>query len=159
MQAATAPRGQVDELAPLVQRAVAILQSCPRGATRKDLLAAMNLQNAVWPALRDALEASGLVRTVGRGPGLRHVHARYLDAVPEETLLITERDQRTQQLDEARHTLRDSLRTGDEIDSADAQRLTGLKADPVRRLLLELVDEGRIQRSGKKRSTRYRWIG
>ncbi len=146
------------EIAPLVSRAVHVLGSSPRGATRKDLLAAMGLQAGVWPALREALDATEVIRSVGRGPGLRHIHVRFLDDVPEETLRISERGPRSQQLDQARLTLRDTLRDGNTIDSTDAQRITGLKADPVRRLLLELVDEGKLERSGKKRATRYRWV-
>lgn len=161
-QIASPMRRNVDgdpELAPLVSRALRFLENSPRGATRKDLLAALNLQTALWASLRDALEDTNAVRVVGRGPGLRHVHARYMGAVPEETIRISERGQRSQQLDEARLTLRETLRRSGEIDSTDAQRITGLGADPVRRLLLELVDEGKVSRSGKKRATRYRWVG
>ncbi|MCB9681457.1 MAG: hypothetical protein H6733_08290 [Alphaproteobacteria bacterium] len=154
-------RGDVAEhdLAPLVARTLLFLENSPRGASRKDILAAMNLNNAVWPSLRDALEATGEVVSVGRGPGLRHVHERHAHALPEDALRISQRAQRSQDLEEARMTLRQVLRTRGEIDSVDAQKATGLKADPVRRLLLELVDEGKVMRRGKKRSTKYRWVG
>lgn len=156
-------RGRADtaelDLAPLVSRTLLFLENSPRGASRKDILAAMNLNDAVWTGLRDALEASGVVVSVGRGPGLRHVHQRYVADVPEETVRIAQRDQRSAELEEARSTLREVLQDRGEIDSQDAQVATGLRADPVRRLLLELVDEGIVERSGKKRSTRYRWVG
>jgi hypothetical protein len=147
------------DLEPLVARTLRFLESSPRGASRKDILAAMNLHDAVWPALRDALEDSGEVMAVGRGPGLRHVHRRHGDQVPQDALRISQRAQRSQDLEDARDTLREVLRDQLEIDSGEAQRATGLRADPVRRLLLELVDEGKVRRTGKKRSTRYRWVG
>lgn len=158
-----ARRGRADtvelDLAPLVSRTLLFLEHSPRGASRKDILAAMNLHNAVWPALREALDGSGVVHSVGRGPGLRHVHERYVADVPAEAVRIAQRDQRSAELEEARSTLREVLQDRGEIDSQDAQEATGLRADPVRRLLLELVDEGIVERSGKKRSTRYRWVG
>lgn len=147
------------DLAPLVDRTLCFLESSPRGAARKDILAAMNLQQAVWPALREALEQTGHVLAVGRGPGLRHVHIKHADAIPRDTLEISVFVERVQQLEDARTVLREHMRQEREMDSQRAQSLTGLKADPVRRLLLELVDEGRVQRFGNKRSTRYRWVG
>jgi hypothetical protein len=147
------------DLEPLVARTLRFLESSPRGASRKDILAAMSLHDAVWPALRDALEDTGEVLSVGRGPGLRHVHRRHSDQVSQDALRISQRAQRSQDLDDARDTLREVLRDQLEIDSGEAQRATGLRADPVRRLLLELVDEGKVRRTGKKRSTRYRWVG
>lgn len=147
------------DLAPLVQRTLLFLENSPRGASRKDILAAMGLQNAVWTSLREALEDSGHVISVGRGPGLRHVHIRHAHAVPPEARKVAQRAQRSQELDEARSTLRTALESQGEIDSQAAQELTGLRADPVRRLLLELVDEGKVERTGKKRSTKYYWVG
>ncbi len=147
------------DLAPLVDRTLRFLESSPRGAARKDILAAMSLQQAVWPALREALEETGRVLAVGRGPGLRHVHVRHADAIPRDTMEISVFPERIQQLEGARVVLREHMREEREMDSQRAQTLTGLKADPVRRLLLELVDEGRVERFGNKRSTRYRWVG
>lgn len=147
------------DLEPLVTRALLFLANSPRGASRKDILAVMNLNNAVWPALREALESTGRVVSVGRGPGLRHVHVCHADAQPVEAVKIAQSAQRSQQLNEARNALREVLRAEGVIDSSAAQAATGLRSDPVRRLLLELVDEGKVERTGKKRSTRYRWIG
>lgn len=147
------------DIAPLLSRTLMFLEHSPRGASRKDILAAMNLHNAVWITLRTALEQSGQVVSVGRGPGLRHVHVRHADQVPQDAMMIAHRAERSQQLDNARVTLREVLQEQGEIDSQGAQAATGLKADPVRRLLLELVDEGIVERTGKKRSTKYRWIG
>lgn len=147
------------DLGPIVQRVLRLLENSPRGASRVDILAAMSLHQSAWTTLREALEDTGLVSAVGRGPGLRHVHVRFLDKVPEEARQQRLTAERSEQLDQARHTLRDTIRSQRELDSNQAQQATGLRADPVRRLLLELVDEGVVERSGKKRSTRYRWVG
>lgn len=147
------------EIRPLVERGLRFLERSPRGATRRDVLAALGIHEVLWATIRGRLEERPEIRVVGRGPGLRYVHARHLDAVPEETLRITEPEVRSAQLHAARVTLRDVLQRSGDIDSIDAQRLTGLRADPVRRLLLELVDEGKVERSGNKRTTRYRWVG
>lgn len=147
------------DLTPLLDRTLCFLESSPRGAARKDILAAMNLQQAVWPALRDAMERTGRVLAVGRGPGLRHVHVKHADAIPADVLQISVIGERVQQLEDARHVLRDHMRQEREIDSLQAQSVTGLKADPVRRLLLELVGQGQVERLGNKRNTRYRWVG
>ena len=119
----------------------------------------MSLQPHAWAGLREAIEETGLVAAVGGGPGLRHVHIRFLDQVPEETRQQRLTAERSEQLLQARNVLRDAIRDQRELDSGQAQEATGLRADPVRRLLLELVDEGVVERSGKKRSTRYRWVG
>lgn len=145
------------DLGPLVTRALAFLETSPRGASRVDILSATNLQASAWPALRSALEGSGAVTAVGRGPGLRHVHRRWLGDHPAANRPPLSRD--GPRLTEARVALKGLLRKEGTIDSNAAQDATGLRADPVRRLLLELVDEGIVERSGKKRSTRYQWIG
>jgi hypothetical protein len=147
------------DIAPIVDRTLRLLQNSPRGASRVDILAAMNLQSSAWTVLREALEDSGQVVSVGRGPGLRHVHLEHLDQVSSEARIQRHREARTEQLDQARVTLRAVLQDQGEIDSSEAQGVTGLRADPVRRLLVEMVDEGLVERSGKKRSTRYRWVG
>jgi hypothetical protein len=160
------PRGRgarsgdtVVDIEPIVNRTLRFLENSPRGASRVDILAAMGLQPSAWADLRGALEDTGKVVPVGRGPGLRHVHIDHLDAVPIETRNVTRRSRRSAQLDQARAVLREVLAERGEIDSAAAQEATGLRADPVRRLLLELVDQGKVERFGKKRSTRYRWVG
>ncbi len=147
------------DLEPVLHRTLRLLENSPRGASRVDILAALNLQTHAWPPLREALEETGEVVAVGRGPGLRHVHARYLDQVPPEVRAQVVQQVRGTLLNEARTTLREMIRDQAEIGSVEAQEATGLRADPVRRLLLELVDEGVVERSGKKRSTRYRWVG
>ncbi len=143
----------------MVSRTLKFLENSPRGASRVDILAAMGLQPSAWTQLREALENTKMVVAVGRGPGLRHVHINHLDAVPIEVRNVARRSRRSAQLDQAREVLREVLVNEGEIDSAKAQEATGLRADPVRRLLLELVDQGVVERHGKKRSTRYRWIG
>jgi hypothetical protein len=147
------------DIAPIVDRTLTLLKNSPRGASRVDILAAMNLQSNAWTLLREAMEQSGQVTAVGRGPGLRHVHDKHLDQVSPEIRGQRQRIQRSAQLNQARVTLRTVLEDQGEINSGDAQSATGLRADPVRRLLLEMVDEGVVERSGKKRSTRYRWVG
>jgi hypothetical protein len=149
----------IADIAPLVQRTITVLERCPRGASRVDILATMNLQPHAWPQLREALEATGDVICVGRGPGLRHVHINNLPDVPIEARLQARRDVRDAQLEQARVTLRTVLKDQGDIDSSGAQGATGLRADPVRRLLVEMVDEGVVERSGNKRSTRYHWVG
>ena len=147
------------DVGPLVERTVKLLENSPRGASRVDILSAMNLQTNAWAGLRAALESSGQVAIVGRGPGLRHVHVKHLQQVAPEVRVQRQRVQRSAQLHQARLTLRTVLADQGEIGSCEAQTATGLKADPVRRLLLEMVDEGLVERSGKKRSTRYHWVG
>ncbi|HMV69721.1 MAG TPA: hypothetical protein PKA64_22960 [Myxococcota bacterium] len=150
---------QAFDVEPIVARTLQLLENSPRGASRMDILAAMNLQPMAWQPLREALEDSGVVVSVGRGPGLRHVHVQHLDQVPNEARVQRQPEVRGEQLAQARATLRTMLRDQGEIDSQNAQDATGLRADPVRRLLLEMVEEGIVERSGKKRSTRYRWVG
>ncbi len=147
------------DLEPLVQRTLNFLENSPRGASRVDILSAMNLQPGAWPALRKALEDTGDVLSVGRGPGLRHVHVKFKDQIPPEVAQAGQTAERSARLQDARKALQQVLKDKGEIDSAEAQEATGLKADPVRRLLLELVDKGQVERSGKKRSTRYKWVG
>ncbi|MFK7929613.1 MAG: hypothetical protein AB8H79_15565 [Myxococcota bacterium] len=140
------------DLQPLVIRTIQFLSHSPRGASRRDILAAMNLQPSAWPSLRAALERSGEVLPRGRGPGLRHIHVQFLseDEIPDpETLPRAQ----------AIRALCAKLEEVGEIDSAVAQEATGLDAEHVRRLLRGLVDDGRVQRTGHKRSTRYRWLG
>ena len=140
------------DLQPLVTRTVQFLKNCPRGASRRDILAAMRLQPSAWPSLRAALERSGEVIAKGRGPGLRHIHVSFLDAseVP---------DPESQPRARAIRALCARLEELGEIDSAIAQEATGLDAESVRRLLHGLIDDGRVTRTGHKRSTRYRWVG
>ncbi len=145
------------DVGPMLARALQFLQGCPRGASRVDILTAINLQPSAWPAVRLALEASGDVVVLGRGPGLRHVHRTWAEQHPAANRVPLRAG--GERLREARLALRDVLREKRIIDSGDAQLATGLKADPVRRLLLELVHEGKVERSGSKRSTRYRWVG
>lgn len=147
------------DLEPLVARTLLFLENSPRGASRVDILSAMHLQPPAWVTLRKALEDTGMVLSVGRGPGLRHVHVKHADAIPPEVAQAGQTAERSARLQDARKALRQVLLEKGEIDSSDAQAATGLRADPVRRLLLELVDNGEVSRSGKKRSTRYRWIG
>ncbi len=146
-------------LEPMVSRTLRLLENSPHGASRVDILAALNLQTHAWVLLRGALEETGEVVAVGRGPGLRLVHTRHLEQVPQEVRAQVTPQLRGNQLNDARSALREVIRDQAEIGSIEAQEATGLRADPVRRLLLELVDEGVVRRSGKKRSTRYRWVG
>ena len=146
-------------LAPVVDRALQLLQATPRGASRADLLAALGAPDRMWEALRDALEETGEVATVGRGPGQRHVHTDHFHRVPVDQVSQRIPVERTALLDQARVTLMDTIRVQGALDSGEAQELTGLPADPVRRILLELVDQGVVERSGHKRSTRYHWVG
>ncbi|MGC6494110.1 MAG: hypothetical protein ACON5B_14845 [Myxococcota bacterium] len=148
-----------EDLGPIVARTIRFLQHNPRGASRVDILAAMQLQPQLWNSLRTGLEQSGEVVSLGRGPGLRHVHIEHAD---HEQLQAQKQNQgraRIAQLAQARRALVAVLQENDSINSAEAQAATGLPADPVRRLLLELVRRGRVERAGLKRSTRYRWIG
>lgn len=140
------------DIAPLVARTLQFLENSPRGASRRDILAAMNLQPSAWPSLRSALERSGSVLATGRGPGLRHIHVRFLDAdeIPDPESLP-----RTQAI----RALCARLEELGEIDSGTAQEATGLDAESARRLLRGLIDDGRVTRTGHKRSTRYRWLG
>jgi DNA-binding IclR family transcriptional regulator len=135
------------------------LRATPRGASRADLLAAVDAPDRAWEALRDALEQTGEVATVGRGPGQRHVHVEHFHRVPVDQVTQRIPVERTALLDQARATLIDTIRAQGELDSGAAQGLTGLPADPVRRILLELVDQGVVERTGHKRSTRYHWVG
>jgi DNA-binding IclR family transcriptional regulator len=146
-------------LAPTVDRALRLLRATPRGASRADLLAAVGAPDRLWEALRDALEETGEVATVGRGPGQRHVHVEHFHRVPVDQVAQRVPVERTAQLDQARATLLDTLRSQGGIDSGAAQELTGLPAEPVRRILLEMVDQGVVGRTGHKRSTRYHWVG
>jgi len=146
------------DLEPVVQRTLVFLESCPHGASRVDILTAMNLQNSAWPTLRRLLERTGHVMVIGRGPGLRHIHTKFMDSVPKHLTEVAATN-RSERLNEARARLREILQDETVIDSSVAQKATGLNADPVRRLLLELVDEGVVERTGQKRSTRYRWVG
>lgn len=146
------------DLAPLVARTLLFLANSPRGASRIDILTAMNLQPPPWPLLRKALERTGEIVSVGRGPGLRHVHISWAESIPMSAQPAQDTD-RTEKLAQARQALKDVLLEKGVIDSTDAQHATGLRADPVRRLLLEFVDRREVERSGQKRSTRYRWIG
>jgi hypothetical protein len=134
------------------------LQNSPRGASRIDILTAMNLQSSAWSNLRRNLEQSGDIIVTGRGPGLRLVHRSLCDAttpvVPSNQL-----GNSRERMEEARGALRDVLQEKGIINSKDAQQATGFKADPVRRPLLEMVSDGRVERTGHKRSTRYRWVG
>jgi hypothetical protein len=143
-----------DPLGPMVERALQFLESSPRGASRRDILSALNIQPSMWPSLRAALEATGLVVVIGRGPGLRHVHKNVLDG--------GRTDDRAGAFAEAirtnaREALVALLRERGEIDSRGAQEATGLTADASRRLLQELIRSGRVVRVGQKRATRYRW--
>jgi hypothetical protein len=146
-------------LAPLVDRALQFLRATPRGASRADLLATLRAPDRMWEALRDALEATGEVAAVGRGPGQRHVHTEHFHRVPVDQRNQRIPVERTALLDQARATLLDTIRSQGELDSGEAQEITGLSADPIRRILLELVDQGVVERSGHKRSTRYHWVG
>jgi hypothetical protein len=152
-------RGGVGEadLEPLVQRTLTFLENSPKGASRQDILTAMNLQSSSWAALRGALEHSGDVLVVGRGPGLRHVHRNRAEPTEGVAAIPQGGGNRATWL-QARHALEIVLQQKGSIDSADAQAITGLKADPVRRLLLEMVDDKKVDRTGTKRSTRYHWI-
>lgn len=140
------------DLQPLVSRTLRFLENSPRGASRRDILAAMRLQPSAWPSLRAALERSGKVVAKGRGPGLRHVHVSFLDA---EEIPDPESQPRAQAI----RALCEQLERLGEIDSAIAQEATGMDAESVRHLLRGLIDDGRVARSGHKRSTRYRWLG
>lgn len=152
-------RGGVGEadLEPLVQRTLTFLENSPKGASRQDILTAMNLQSSSWAALRGALEHSGDVLIIGRGPGLRHVHRNRAEADGPGAIPQGGGNQATWK--QARHALEIVLQQKGSIDSADAQAITGMKADPVRRLLLEMVDDGKVDRTGTKRATRYHWRG
>ena len=140
------------DLQPLVARTIRFLENSPRGASRRDILAAMHLQSSAWPSLRSALERSGKIVARGRGPGLRHVHIQFLD---EDEIPDPENLPRAQAI----RALCARLEQDGEIDSAIAQEATGLDAENVRRLLRGLIDDGRVARHGQKRSTRYRWLG
>lgn len=140
------------DIQPLLTRTIAFLKNSPRGASRRDILAAMRLQPSSWPSLRAGLERSGEVVPRGRGPGLRHVHVRHLD---EDAVRESLEHPHAEALDALCARLEDE----GEIDSAGAQDATGMSAEAVRRLLKGLIDEGRVERSGRKRSTRYRWLG
>lgn len=144
-------RRRLADLAPLVERALQLLESTPRGASRRDIVSALNVHNALWPTLRRALEATGLVVTVGRGPGLKHVHRAHAVEVPDRAA------PRDDGLSEARAALLALLHGKPVIDSRDAQAATGLNADAARRLLNELVQADLVARTGTKRGTRYRW--
>lgn len=147
------------DLEPIVARTLQMLENSPRGASRVDILAAMNLQPFAWTILREALEGTGIIHPVGRGPGLRHVHSQHLDQVPDEDRAQRQPEVRGEQLNHARTALRNVLKNSGEIDSVVAQETTGLRADPVRRLLQELVEVGLVERSGSKRSMKYKWVG
>lgn len=146
-------------LEPILASAVRFLEASPRGVSRADLLAALHLQDRAWDHLREALDACAEVVTIGRGPGQRHLHISHLASAPLAQIQQRMPAGRTAQLDQARATLREAIRSQGEIDSGDAQEATGLAQDAVRRLLLEMVDEGLVQRRGQKRNTRYRWVG
>lgn len=139
-----------EKISALVERALKMLEATPRGASRRDLVSALDIQPAAWPAVREALEQTGQVVSVGRGPGLRHVHRR----------MYEQQDPPDPPADgDPRVELLKALLERGELDSAEAQRVTGLGPDAVRRLLVELVRAGRVTRVGHKRSTRYRWAG
>jgi hypothetical protein len=146
------------DLSPVVSRTLKFLQHSPRGASRIDILTAMNLQTSAWIGLRQSLEQSGEIVITGRGPGLRIMHRSLFDesALPEPP---SYRKTSLERMEAARGSLRNVLQEKGIIDSLDAQEATGFKADPVRRLLLQMVSEGQVERSGHKRSTRYRWVG
>jgi hypothetical protein len=140
------------DLQPLVARTIRFLENSPKGASRRDILSAMHLQPSAWPSLRAALERSGKIVARGRGPGLRHVHVKFLD---EDE--IPDRDSLPRA--QAVRALCAKLEELGEIDSAIAQEATNMDAESVRRLLRGLIDDGRVARHGHKRSTRYRWLG
>ncbi len=140
-----------DQVAFLVERTITILVANPRGASRRDLIGALQLQPAHWPALRSALDRTGLVVAVGRGPGLRYLHTS--QAAAEEPAAATPSRAG------AREAIERLVREQGEIYSRDAQHATGLSADAVRRILLELVRKGKVACEGHKRSTRYKWQG
>ena len=146
------------DLRPLLSRTLMFLQNSPRGASRVDILTAMNLQASAWGNLRRSLEQSGDVVVTGRGPGLRLVHRSLWD-MSKPMVQTPHRRTSRERMDAARGALQQVLQEKGIIDSQDAQEATGFKADPVRRLLLEMVSEGRVERTGHKRSTRYRWVG
>jgi hypothetical protein len=140
---------------PHLERAIALLTQYPRGLSRGDLLAAMHLHDVAWPELRRSLEACRTVTAVGRGPGLRFVHAQHLQEVPSAVREQRAWQSRQRALDHARSALRALVQSESVVNSQLAQTATGLDADNVRRLLLELVDEGALRREGSKRATRY----
>ncbi len=135
---------------PVLRTALRILETAPRGATRRDLISALKLPAARWRGVRDALLDSGLAVLRGRGPGLRLVH---IDHASSSAPCLPARD-----LDRARTRLASLVAATQEFDSRVAQEVTGLDADAVRRLLKELVDQGALARVGAKRCTRYRRI-
>lgn len=140
---------------PHLDRAVALLAQYPRGLSRSDLLAGLRLHDAAWPELRRGLEASASATPVGRGPGLRFVHAQHLPEVPSTVREQRAWQERQRALDNARSALRALVQAESVVNSQLAQSATGLDADNVRRLLLELVDQGALRREGSKRATRY----
>lgn len=146
------------DLQPLVARTLKFLENSPKGASRVDILTAMNLQPSAWPTLRAALEQTGDVIVIGRGPGLRHVHSSFAKDLPVGPTTTQQAESR-ERITQARHALERMLQEMGTIDSSQAQEATGLKADPARRLLLDLVGQGLVERTGQKRSTRYHWVG
>jgi hypothetical protein len=140
---------------PQTDRAIALLAQYPRGLSRGDLLAGLRLHDAAWPDLRRSLEACGEASAVGRGPGLRFVHAQHLPDVPPAVREQRAWQARQRVLEDARTALRALVQAESVVNSQLAQSATGLDADNVRRLLVELVDEGSLRREGCKRATRY----
>lgn len=140
------------ELGPLVARTIQFLENSPNGASRRDILSAIHLQPSAWPALREVLERHDSVVCRGRGPGLRHVHAKW---VPPEEL---ERIRNDQGNEEAVKAICELFQRLPNIDSRTAQDETGLDALTVRRVLKELIARGQVMRHGQRRSTRYHWV-
>lgn len=141
------------DLGPLVARTIQFLEKSPNGASRRDILSAIHLQPSAWTTLREALERHELVICRGRGPGLRHVHVRWVS--PEEL----ERIREDGSIEEARQALCELFQEHPNIDSRTAQQVTGLDALLIRRVLKDLIATGQVMRHGQRRSTRYQWVG
>ena len=141
------------DIEPLVTRTIQFLEKSPNGASRRDILSAIRLQPSAWSSLREALERHDMVICRGRGPGLRHVHVKWV--APDEL----ERIREDGSIEEARQAICELFQIMPNIDSRTAQQETGLDVLTLRRVLKDLIATGHVMRHGQRRSTRYQWVG
>ena len=148
-----APSPGAKEIAPLLARTIQFLEQSPNGASRRDILSAIHLQPSAWASLREALERCDLIISRGRGPGLRHIHIRW---VSEEELHTIRRLKSNL---EAKEAITNLFRIHPNLDSRTVQEATNLDAVTVRRVFKILIADGVVARYGQRRSTRYQWVG